>query len=369
MKWIVMKYAEILIASGDVQFRRATLESLPLATQRYIEASRVLGSEPSKVPDLGKRKYTAKTFEQLREADIAYDSVSLELGLPFSVQLKSRGAAVVDNTNPMQQNIVCFLKTGYFCIPLNPKFKQMRALVHDRLFNLRNSFDIEGNPVSYALRDPPIDPGELVALSKQGLGVSDVLRLVSGERNGPLPRQRFECLLSRALALCKELRLLGERLVTAIEKKEVESLNAGNAQHSGVIQQMMLDLQLIGLEEAQKTVESLLMDRDSLGEQLNYYLKLIGEPDSKIPKPNEDWEGISQSIDTPSQDELRMSSYEQTEMKYSDSAITNNDVATKLLYLASVLYVIPDVTVNCEPLGVGTTVRDTLINLSYFYDM
>jgi hypothetical protein len=39
MKWIVMKYVEILVASGDVHFRKGTLESLPLATQRYIEAT------------------------------------------------------------------------------------------------------------------------------------------------------------------------------------------------------------------------------------------------------------------------------------------------------------------------------------------
>ncbi|KAG5771361.1 hypothetical protein H9Q69_005424 [Fusarium xylarioides] len=50
MKWIVMKYAEILIAAGDVHFRKGTLESLPLATQRYVEAAHVLGPKPPKVP-------------------------------------------------------------------------------------------------------------------------------------------------------------------------------------------------------------------------------------------------------------------------------------------------------------------------------
>lgn len=105
MKWIVMKYAEILIAMGDIFFRRASLEDLPIATQRYIEAARVLGSEPPKVPDLGKRKKKAMTFEQLREQHISHDSVMFDLGLPFSAQLESKGAAVEGDSDPKGQNL------------------------------------------------------------------------------------------------------------------------------------------------------------------------------------------------------------------------------------------------------------------------
>jgi hypothetical protein len=127
-----------------------------------------------------------------------------------------------------------------------------------------------------------------MALSRQGIGVSDVLSMVSGERDSPLPRQRFGTLLRKALALCSEVRKHSGRLLAAVEKKETETFNIGNAQHSTVIQQMMLDIKCVELEEAQQTVESLLMSRSSPEAQLDYYLKLIGEPDSMIPKPKDD---------------------------------------------------------------------------------
>ncbi|KAF5874209.1 putative toxin subunit protein [Botrytis fragariae] len=355
MKWIVMKYAEILIAMGDVYFRRASLESLPIATQRYIEAARVLGQEPPKVPDLGKRKRKAMTFEQLREEDIMYDSVVFDLGLPFSAKLK-KGAAEIADRDPKKENIACFLRTNYFCAPLNPKFKQMRSLVHERLYNLRNSFDIQGKPVVYGLREPPIDPGALIALSKGGMGVSDILSMVSGERNSPLPRQRFDALLKQALALCTEVRKLSGRLVAVVEKKEMETFNIGNAQHASVIQKMMLDIKNVELEEAQQTVESLLINRSSLEAQLNYYLQLIGEPDSMIPKPKDNWVDIQQSIDTPTQDELRMSSYEKAEMTQSLSAGAKNRAAVATDALSIPLYLVPQATTNFEPLGVGGSI-------------
>ncbi|KAM0313559.1 hypothetical protein ACHAO8_005363 [Botrytis cinerea] len=355
MKWIVMKYAEILIAMGDVYFRRASLESLPIATQRYIEAARVLGQEPPKVPDLGKRKRKAMTFEQLREEDIMYDSVVFDLGLPFSAKLK-KGAAEIADRDPKKENIACFLRTNYFCAPLNPKFKQMRSLVHERLYNLRNSFDIQGKPVVYGLREPPIDPGALIALSKGGMGVSDILSMVSGERNSPLPRQRFDALLKQALALCIQVRKLSQRLVAVVEKKDMENYNAGCAQHALVIQKMMLDIKNVELEEAQQTVESLLIDRSSLEAQLNYYLQLIGEPDSMIPKPKDNWIDIQQSIDIPTQDELRMSSYEKAEMTKSLSAGVKNRSAVSTDALSVPLYLIPQATTNFEPLGVGGSI-------------
>ncbi|TGO62495.1 hypothetical protein BCON_0019g00310 [Botryotinia convoluta] len=310
MKWIVMKYAEILIAMGDVYFRRASLESLPIATQRYIEAARVLGQEPPKVPDLGKRKRKAMTFEQLREEDII---------------------------DPKKENIACFLRTNYFCAPLNPKFKQMRSLVHERLYNLRNSFDIQGKPVVYGLREPPIDPGALIALSKGGMGVSDILSMVSGERNSPLPRQRFDALLKQALALCTEVRKLSGRLVAVVEKKEMETFNIGNAQHASVIQKMMLDIKNVELEEAQQTVESLLINRSSLEAQLNYYLQLIGEPDSMIPKPKDNWVDIQQ-------------------MTQSLSAGAKNRAVVATDALSIPLYLVPQATTNFEPLGVGGSI-------------
>ncbi|KAM0144638.1 hypothetical protein ACHAP3_000668 [Botrytis cinerea] len=330
MKWIVMKYAEILIALGNIQFRRGTSECLPLATQRYIEAARV--------------------------KDNAFDEVSLDLGLPFSFNIVPKGNAAVSSTDPRMENITCVLKKDYFSIPLNPKFKTMRSLVQERLFNIRNSFDIQGKPVVYALRDPPIDPGDLVALGKQGLSISDVLSMISGERDGPLTNQRFATLMGAALNLCTEVRSLGESLLAAIEKKDAESLNIILARNNTGIQQGMLEMKQIELDGAQKTIESLLIDRSSQEAQLDYYLKLIGEPDTKIPKPGDDWTDVPQNIDVQSSDELRMSPYEKLQMTMSLSSYSKNSQATVTDAVALPLYLLPTIQGDFEPLGVGTSI-------------
>ena len=54
MKWVVMKYIEILIAWGDYLFRQDTIESINQATQLYILASHVYGPRGYKIPKRGK---------------------------------------------------------------------------------------------------------------------------------------------------------------------------------------------------------------------------------------------------------------------------------------------------------------------------
>ncbi|KAI0448399.1 hypothetical protein F5B21DRAFT_522016 [Xylaria acuta] len=348
MKWVVMKYAEILIAAGDVHFRRGTLESLPLAIQRYAEASHILGPEPPKIPKLGKRK--PSTFDQLHNED-----VRLELGLPFSPRM--RRAEMGDEDELRADEVVCYLRTTYFCVPLNPKFKQMRSLVNERLFNIRNSLDIQGRPVTYTLIEPPIDPAALIALGSQGLNMSNASAAVLGDQASPLPRQRFEVLLRQATELCGELRGLGERLLSAVEKKEGERFVALRARHATAIQNRMVDIKKTNLNEAEQTIQSLQISRDSQVSQLAFYLSLAGEPESMIPQTAKDrWVDIRQDIDAPTKDDLRMSSYEKIEMDSTNVAGTLNLIAAGIDKIAAPLYALPQVDVNGQPMGIGVSV-------------
>ncbi|KAL7935827.1 hypothetical protein V8C35DRAFT_298338 [Trichoderma chlorosporum] len=348
MKWIVMKYAEILTAAGDVHFRRRTLESLPLAIQRYTEASHILGPEPPRIPQLGKKK--PLTFHTLNQED-----VDLELKLPFSSNLVRRPNNF-HSDDPNAYGLSCFLRTAYFCVPMNPKFRQIRSLVNERLYNIRNSLDIQGRPITYAIIDPLIDPGALLAQSGQGGELFSTSAVAIGDQDSPLPRQRFEFLLYQAIGLCNELRALGDRLLSAIEKKDGETFGALRARHSTAIQKMMLDIKKTHLTEAQQTITALQINRDSQATQLKYFLDLIGEPQSKVPTPQDAWDDISQDIDEPTEDDLRMSSYEKLEMDMADSASALNVVASTIdLYIAP-LHLIPDFSGNIQPLGIGATV-------------
>ncbi|KAF5544565.1 toxin subunit [Fusarium napiforme] len=347
MKWIVMKYAEILIADGDVYFRQGTLESIPLAIQRYTEAEHILGPKPPQVPKLGEKKVA--TFATLNQAD-----TEIELSPPFSPQLE-KGASQ-SGLQEKKEPMTCHLRTTYFCIPLNPKFKQLRDLLAERLYNIRNSLDIQGMPVTYALIEPPIDPGALMLLDEQGHGMSEVTASVLGYSNSPLTRQRFELLLHRALELCSELQSLGERLLAATERKESEAFSAQRQRHTVAIQKMMLDIKQLQLDDAQKAMESLVLNRESQVSQLQFYLALIGEPPSRIPSPTTNWQDIAQEIDTPTKDDLRMSRYEKMEMDLTDAASALNLVATGIDDLIAPLYALPQIDTMGAPLGVGVSI-------------
>lgn len=354
MKWFVMKYVEILVASGDVHFRQGTLESLPLAIQQYIEAAHVLGRPPPKVPKLGKNRPNM-SFMSLKKQETA----TLSLNLPFSVGLDKKPRGSADKTSSPSvspHDFVCSMITPYFGVPLNPQFKQLRNLVNTRLFNIRNSLDIEGRPVSYSLIEPLIDPGALVSLSKQGVGMADALAMVIGERDGPLPRQRVEVLLHRATELCLELRTLGERFLLAIEKKEAEMLNVLHARHTTTVNQLMLDVRTVQLKESEQVLESLCTSREAQVSQLEFYLALIGEPKSKVPKQDGAWEDIAQEIDTPSNDDLKMSSYEKADLYLTTVASGMNVAATVIDGLVVPFCAVPQLEVYAAPLGVGTSV-------------
>ncbi|KAJ5713548.1 uncharacterized protein N7483_010729 [Penicillium malachiteum] len=366
MKWIVMKYVEILIASGDVHFRKATLESLPLATQRYIEAIHVLGPEPPQVARFGDHKSIGRdsTFDDLsRGRDpwtferLYQENMNFGIRLPFSPELKLiQGAATSGDKDKAKENVVGFLLTPYFGVPLNPKFAQVRSVIKQRLFNVRNSLDIDGRPISYALIEPSIDPGALVALSAAGLSSADALAMVMGDRDSPLPRQRFDFLIHRALDLCGEVRSLGERLMIAIEKKEGETFGVLRAKHATAIQQMMHDIKETHIVESQQTIDSLQLNRDSLTSQLAYYLALLGESESLIPSRKAAWNDLKQDIDKPSQGELRMSEYEELEMSLATWAMGLNVASAGIDALVAPFCMVPSVSINAMPMGVGTTV-------------
>ncbi|KAK3295313.1 uncharacterized protein B0H64DRAFT_432086 [Chaetomium fimeti] len=344
MKWVVMRYAEALIASGDVHFRRGTMESLPLATQRYVEASHVLGPEPPRVPSrLAKKKTKVLCFDTLKK-----EAIKNELGLPFSAELVTGSGGGGGHRAKGS-----YIMSPYFCVPLNPKFKELRRLVNRRLHDLRNSLSIDGKPVQYALVDPPIDPAALIALGAQGGSVAGAMSLAAGGQHGPLPRQRFDLLLRRALELCSELRALGERLVLAIERKESEAFAALQARHTTAISTMTLAMRRIQLDEARLAIDSLTLRRESHKSQLAFYLALIGEPATLIPSPTTPWTDIRQDIAEPTKDDLRLSPYESLEMRRADAASVLNMVAAGMDQLVVPLCLIPNFDTKIQPMGVG----------------
>ena len=85
MKWIVMKYIEILIDWGDAYFRQNTLETIPNAIQMYILASHLYGPRGQKIKK--QRKGKPFTYHDRKSPDANVSNSTL---LPNSLSLPKR---------------------------------------------------------------------------------------------------------------------------------------------------------------------------------------------------------------------------------------------------------------------------------------
>ena len=161
MKWVVMKYIEILIAWGDYLFRQDTMETINEATQLYVLAAHIYGPRGQKIPKRG--RVQPQTYLSLKDKWDAFSNAmtELELLLPYSNQTPffagaSGGVAGF-------ANIFGFASTLYFCIPDNPKIRALRDTIDDRLFKIRNCQNIDGvfrklPPCLNRPIDPPAPP-------------------------------------------------------------------------------------------------------------------------------------------------------------------------------------------------------------------
>ncbi|KAM7219794.1 hypothetical protein V8F06_004828 [Rhypophila decipiens] len=362
MRRFVMKYIEILVASGDVYFRQNTLEAIPLAINRYVEASHVFGSAPVQIPALTKPVY--KSYADLDKGwnDFSNANMNLELDFPFYSDPATRGStAAAGKGNGLQGGgVTGILKSTYFCVPANPKLMGLRNLIDDRLFKIRNCQDINGLVRNLPLFEPPLDPGLLVRATASG---ADISKLVSNLA-GPMPNYRFQYLLQRALEMCAEVKAMGSTLLSIKEKKDAEALSNLRCRQDSILQTLTVDLRRTAKQEAESSIEALLETRRAQVARLEYYLALTGTTDKSAPGETDEWEDIAQSIEKPTTDDLRMTSYEKLEMEKADQSAAINQGATAVEIAASYIKLVPDIGEAAEPMGVGVNIGSVTRNIS-----
>ncbi|KJK66680.1 hypothetical protein P875_00128007 [Aspergillus parasiticus SU-1] len=343
---IAMKYIEILIAAGDEQFRLNTLESIPLALQRYIEASQVFGPQPATIPRLGKT--ASMSYNQVKGHIDADRNWNVRLGLEFPFfGLPGRNDQPVPVPNDRNLG---FMKTGYFCVPANPALMQLRNLIDDRLYNIRNGMDINGRKRILPLFDAPIDPGALMQSNGGSRGTA--LGSLLGGLESPMPKCRFSYLIQQAYSLINELEGTAQQLLSIREKKDAEGLSAIRYKHQRSVLAWTTKVKEQQKKEIQKAREVLEASRRQQQMHLEYFLRLTGE-NKAVPQPGEQWEDIQISIEAPTKDDLRMSPYENMESLSSELASALNANVSNLEASASELLNIPTITMNVQPWGVG----------------
>jgi hypothetical protein len=308
-KNVVMKYIDNLIAWADHLFRRDTIESINEATQLYLLAADILGQRPVALPTRGEaadRTYQelAPALDELSNALMPVENLVLALmpaqvagpvqslgGVQASrnklaagkfalesshlhdrfrqIVPQSSGAgnglwleSDIDGTAGQVSNrpagvdhllAVANSLVFYFCIPANDKLLAYWDLVADRLFKIRHCMNIEGIERQLRLFEPPIDPALLVKAKAAGLSLSSVL----DDLYSPAPHHRFTVLAQKATELVGELKQLGNAVLVAMEKRDVETLSLLRSTHEVNLLKATREIKRQQIQEATETLASL----------------------------------------------------------------------------------------------------------------
>jgi hypothetical protein len=264
-KTVVMKYIDNLIAWGDQLFSQDTMESVNIATQLYILAYDMLGPRPERVPNRGTiQDYTYSDLVNLKPGldDFSNALVNLENEFPFSSSSVSK-----DSENSGASTGLGLGRAFYFCIPQNDKLLGYWDTVADRLFKIRHCMNIEGMVRQLPLFAPPIDPALLVQAAAAGVDIGSVLN----DMNAATPHYRFTFMLQKAQELCAEVRSLGSALLSALEKRDAESLAALRASHETNLLKAVRQVKQHQLDEAGTALEGLNKSRLVTEARFNFY--------------------------------------------------------------------------------------------------
>ena len=312
-RWVALRaYLDNLLDWGDALFRRDTIESINEATQLYMLVAMLLGRKPVEVHEQNVQVEHYSTldlaglFGGLAEMEgfypaqdsigsfngasggvpvappepPAYDTTlfgnsSGGGGRPLSGPTAFAGQDDGDDTGfPTPQNWAAIPPSGLdaihwwtFCLPPNPQLLEYWDRVADRLFKIRNCQNIKGVERSLALFEAPIDPALLVRARAAGL---DFASAVDG-LNATLPYYRYRILTARAVELCNDVRALGGALLSALEKRDVESLSRLRSSHESAVLSRMRAVRLKQVKEAGAQILALGKAEDSASARVSDY--------------------------------------------------------------------------------------------------
>jgi Tc toxin complex TcA C-terminal TcB-binding domain len=276
--YVVMKYLDNLIAWGDSLFSQMTIETVNEATLCYVLATNLLGPRPQQVPAIGTTM--AKSYNDLQAAgldNLGDALVDLEAQFPFNIT-----TSVPVTSSAATGPLLGMGRSLYFCIPQNAALLGYWDIVEDRLTKIRSCENLGGQVQLMPLFDPPIDPGMLVKAAAAGLDLGSV---ISG-LNQPIGAVRSPLLIQKALELCAEVRSLGGGLLSAIEKRDAETIASLRQNNEIRLQQLSQGVRYLQWQQARASTDALARARATTYERYAFYLRLLGqEPDSSAAPP------------------------------------------------------------------------------------
>lgn len=263
-KAVVQKYVDNLISWGDQLFSQDSIEAINEATQLYLLALQILGPKPTLISD--PTPDPSQSYKQLDDPPLgSFDSfanalVETEAIVPNVPQdgFECRGFKLLPAT---------VTGTPYFCVPNNEKLFALWDTLADRLFKIRHCQNIEGLVRALPLFQPPIDPGLLVRAKAAGLDLGSVLNDLSVAA----PPYRYAVLAARAAEYTSSVVGLGASLLSALEKKDAETLSQLRSTHEVANQESTREIRKTQLSEARENLLSTTLSLRSAEARLAYY--------------------------------------------------------------------------------------------------
>jgi Tc toxin complex TcA C-terminal TcB-binding domain/Neuraminidase-like domain len=221
-KAAVMKLLDNLIAWGDALFGQDTMESVNQAEQLYVLASMILGPAPDRVRLPAKDQpidARTATYASIKADLDQFSNALVDIENVVHVPPPSLSLTTTATPRPSLPQIALGAgETLFFCIPPNDTLLAYWDTVADRLDKIRNCKNLVGTVRQLALYAPPINP--LLLIQAGGTGGS-----LSALGTTYQPIYRFATYLQRANELVADVRSFGALVLSALEKKDGESLS------------------------------------------------------------------------------------------------------------------------------------------------
>lgn len=247
MKWIVIKYIQILCDWGDKLFRQYTLESLNQATIYYTLALKLLGKKPS-IAD-AKTKQNPKSYSELTApSNIANSFLDIESYLTGFAFQPSCTDDICNKTN-----MPGFLTDPYFCIPHDDKISALWNRAEQNLSYLRSCKDIDGNAKALSLFSPVLDPKVIARALAAGLDIGDVLSQLAS----PAQPYRFAGVQSRAKSIAAEVKGLSAQLLSALNSRDAAQQAEIQAIDQNNLLRMTRGMKALQIQEAETNLEAM----------------------------------------------------------------------------------------------------------------
>lgn len=360
MKHVVLAYVQNIVDWADMLFRQNSRESVNEALQLYVIANHILGPRPERVPKRGTIKAESYKSLEAKWDDFSNALVELENIFPYSSD-----ATVSDSSAP--PNVLGIGPQFYFCNPPNDRLLKYWDTVADRLYKIRHCQNIDGVERKLALFAPPIDPGAIVSALAQGLSLGSIL----ADLSSPPPIYRFPFLIQKANEFCSDVKGLGAALQAVLEKKDAEELARLRATHERTLLESMRAVRERQLLDARARRESIGKLRDAAVLRLQHYADLLGvqalvpavptiaadlTADSPLPIDTVIASvdaGVDVSLVDSDESGVKLIPKEKEEVDSTNTARGWQIAAQTAEGLAAIAHVIPTVSADGKPFGVG----------------